>query len=133
MASNMRLCSVVETGSPSPPPATLASVTSPRMAWMFRRTTGREPSEGERADLEAFAQAQLAYLARAVQGTAYEGLPLLSAAAPFKAGGRQGSSTNFRPIVTKMAVSLACPVVSRSISVSVTPAFSRFMFCEKNA
>ena len=35
-------------------------------------------------------EGQLAYLRRAVQGTAYEGLPLLSAAAPFKAGGRQG-------------------------------------------
>ena len=42
--------------------------------------------------VQLVAQAQLAYLARAVQGTAYEGLPLLSAAAPFKAGGRQGSS-----------------------------------------
>lgn len=35
-------------------------------------------------------QAQLAYVKRAVQGTAYEGLPLLSAAAPFKNGGRMG-------------------------------------------
>jgi len=34
--------------------------------------------------------AQLAYVKRAVQGTAYEGLPLLSAAAPFKTGGRMG-------------------------------------------
>lgn len=42
-------------------------------------------------------QAQLAYLKRAVQGTAFEQLPLLSAAAPFKAGGRQGSS-NFTDI-----------------------------------
>ena len=42
--------------------------------------------------VQLVAQAQLAYLARAVQGTAYEGLPMLSAAAPFKAGGRQGSS-----------------------------------------
>jgi len=42
-------------------------------------------------------QAQLAYLKRVVQGTAYEKLPLLSAAAPFKAGGRQGSS-NFTDI-----------------------------------
>jgi len=38
------------------------------------------------------ARAQLAYLERAVQGTALEGLPLLAAAAPFKAGGRQGWS-----------------------------------------
>jgi 2',3'-cyclic-nucleotide 2'-phosphodiesterase/3'-nucleotidase len=34
--------------------------------------------------------AQLAYGRRVVQGTEYEGLPLLSAAAPFKTGGRQG-------------------------------------------
>lgn len=36
------------------------------------------------------AGAQLAYARRAVQGTALETLPLLSAAAPFKTGGRQG-------------------------------------------
>ncbi len=34
--------------------------------------------------------AQLAYARRALQGTEFESLPLLSAAAPFKAGGRQG-------------------------------------------
>lgn len=42
--------------------------------------------------VQLVAQAQLAYLARAVQGTDYEGLPLLSAAAPFKTGGRMGWS-----------------------------------------
>ncbi len=42
--------------------------------------------------VQIVAQAQLAYARRAVQGTAYEKLPLLSAAAPFKAGGRQGSN-----------------------------------------
>ncbi|MCU7375645.1 bifunctional 2',3'-cyclic-nucleotide 2'-phosphodiesterase/3'-nucleotidase [Paucibacter sp. O1-1] len=42
--------------------------------------------------VQVVAQAQLAYVARAVRGTAYEKLPLLSAAAPFKAGGRQGWS-----------------------------------------
>ena len=36
------------------------------------------------------AQAQLRYAQRAVQGTALASLPLLSAAAPFKSGGRQG-------------------------------------------
>lgn len=36
--------------------------------------------------------AQLAYTRRAVQGTEYERLPMLSAAAPFKTGGRQGWS-----------------------------------------
>ena len=42
--------------------------------------------------VQLVANAQLAYLRAAVQGTAFETLPLLSAAAPFKAGGRQGSS-----------------------------------------
>jgi len=42
--------------------------------------------------VQLVAQAQLAYLKRVVQGTALEGLPQLSAAAPFKAGGRQGGS-----------------------------------------
>jgi len=42
--------------------------------------------------VQLVANAQLAYLRAAVQGTAYEKLPLLSAAAPFKAGGRQGGS-----------------------------------------
>lgn len=36
--------------------------------------------------------AQLAYAKRALQGTEYEKLPLLSAAAPFKTGGHQGNS-----------------------------------------
>jgi 2',3'-cyclic-nucleotide 2'-phosphodiesterase/3'-nucleotidase len=40
--------------------------------------------------VELVARAQLAYAKRAVQGTAWENYPLLSAAAPFKAGGRQG-------------------------------------------
>jgi len=42
--------------------------------------------------VQLVAQAQIAYMARAVKGTAYEGLPLISAAAPFKSGGRQGWS-----------------------------------------
>ena len=40
--------------------------------------------------VQVVSQAQLAYAKRALQGTEYERLPLLSAAAPFKAGGRQG-------------------------------------------
>lgn len=40
--------------------------------------------------VELVARAQLAYAKRALQGTAWERYPLLSAAAPFKAGGRQG-------------------------------------------
>jgi 2',3'-cyclic-nucleotide 2'-phosphodiesterase/3'-nucleotidase len=42
--------------------------------------------------VQVVSAAQLAYAKRALQGTEYEGLPLLSAAAPFKAGGRQGWS-----------------------------------------
>jgi len=40
--------------------------------------------------VQIVSQAQLQYARRALQGTPHEGLPLLSAAAPFKAGGRQG-------------------------------------------
>lgn len=40
--------------------------------------------------VQIVSQAQLMYARRALQGTDYEALPLLSAAAPFKAGGRQG-------------------------------------------
>lgn len=42
--------------------------------------------------VQVVSAAQLAYARRALQGTEYESLPLLSAAAPFKAGGRQGFS-----------------------------------------
>ncbi|OWQ90767.1 2',3'-cyclic-nucleotide 2'-phosphodiesterase [Roseateles aquatilis] len=42
------------------------------------------------AAVRLVAQAQLAYALKAVQGTALEKLPMLSAAAPFKSGGRQG-------------------------------------------
>ncbi len=44
----------------------------------------------ESESVRLVAQAQLAYAKRAVQGTALERLPMLSAAAPFKSGGRQG-------------------------------------------
>ncbi|GKY86392.1 bifunctional 2',3'-cyclic-nucleotide 2'-phosphodiesterase/3'-nucleotidase [Sinisalibacter aestuarii] len=40
--------------------------------------------------VQIVSQAQLWYIAQMMQGTAYEGLPILSAAAPFKAGGRGG-------------------------------------------
>jgi 2',3'-cyclic-nucleotide 2'-phosphodiesterase/3'-nucleotidase len=40
--------------------------------------------------VQVVSQAQLAYARRVLQGTEFERLPLLSAAAPFKAGGRQG-------------------------------------------
>lgn len=40
--------------------------------------------------VQVVSAAQIAYARRAFQGTEFEKLPLLSAAAPFKAGGRQG-------------------------------------------
>ena len=40
--------------------------------------------------VQIVARAQAAYARRALQGTEFEALPLLSAAAPFKAGGRMG-------------------------------------------
>lgn len=40
--------------------------------------------------VQVVANAQIAYVKRAMQGTGYEKLPVLSAAAPFKTGGRQG-------------------------------------------
>jgi 2',3'-cyclic-nucleotide 2'-phosphodiesterase/3'-nucleotidase len=40
--------------------------------------------------VQVVSQAQLAYARKALKGTPHEGLPLLSAAAPFKAGGRMG-------------------------------------------
>jgi len=42
--------------------------------------------------VQVVSQAQIAYAQRALRGTEFETLPLLSAAAPFKAGGRQGWS-----------------------------------------
>lgn len=40
--------------------------------------------------VQIVSQAQLWYITQMMQGTQYEGLPILSAAAPFKAGGRGG-------------------------------------------
>ena len=42
--------------------------------------------------VQIVSNAQIAYVRRAMQGTEYGSLPILSAAAPFKAGGRQGWS-----------------------------------------
>jgi len=42
------------------------------------------------ASVQLVARAQTAYIRRALKGTPHEGIPLLSAAAPFKAGGRGG-------------------------------------------
>lgn len=44
----------------------------------------------DEAALDLIAAAQRAYVAKALAGTDYEGLPILSAVAPFKAGGRPG-------------------------------------------
>jgi len=45
---------------------------------------------GDTAALRLVADAQLGYAQKLVQGTPYEGLPLLSAVAPFRVGGRPG-------------------------------------------
>ena len=49
------------------------------------------------SSVQIVANAQIAYVKRAIQGTEYEKFPVLSAASPFKAGGRQGS-TNYTDI-----------------------------------
>ena len=46
------------------------------------------------ASVQLVSQAQLAYARRVLVGTPYEKLPLLSAAAPFKTGGRAGAFTD---------------------------------------
>jgi 2',3'-cyclic-nucleotide 2'-phosphodiesterase/3'-nucleotidase len=45
---------------------------------------------GDDPSVQVVANAQVAYVKRAMQGTDYEKYPVLSAAAPFKTGGRQG-------------------------------------------
>lgn len=45
---------------------------------------------GDDPSVQLVANAQIAYVKRALQGTEYEKYPVLSAAAPFKTGGRQG-------------------------------------------
>lgn len=44
------------------------------------------------SSVQIVSNAQIAYVQRSIQGTQYEKLPVLSAAAPFKSGGRQGWS-----------------------------------------
>lgn len=60
------------------------------------RTTGRIHSYfsflGDSPGVELVAEAQRAYVARALAGTPHAGLPILSAAAPFKSGGRPGAN-----------------------------------------
>lgn len=58
------------------------------------RTTGAIHSYfaflGDSAGVDLVAKAQRAHVERALQGTPHAGLPILSAAAPFKSGGRPG-------------------------------------------
>jgi 2',3'-cyclic-nucleotide 2'-phosphodiesterase / 3'-nucleotidase len=58
------------------------------------RTTGRIHSYfaflGDSAGVEIVAEAQRFYAEKALKGTAHAGLPILSASAPFKSGGRPG-------------------------------------------
>ena len=57
---------------------------------MFGFQEAHELWSGNKRAAVGIAQAQLAYARRALQGTEFEKLPLLSAAAPFKWGGRGG-------------------------------------------
>lgn len=69
--------------------ATLAYVRSP----VARTATPIQSYFAQVADdpsVQIVSQAQLAYARKALAGTPHAGLPLLSAAAPFKTGGRQG-------------------------------------------
>jgi 2',3'-cyclic-nucleotide 2'-phosphodiesterase/3'-nucleotidase len=50
----------------------------------------RKPRVADDPSVQIVSQAQLAYARRALAGTEFESLQLLSAAAPFKAGGRMG-------------------------------------------
>lgn len=58
--------------------------------------------------VQLVSQAQLAYARRALAGTSHAALPLLSAAAPFKTGGRAGSYTDIPagPIVRRNVAAL---------------------------
>lgn len=61
---------------------TVASSSAPIYSYFAQ--VGDDPS------VQIVSNAQIAYVKRAVQGTDYEKYPVLSAAAPFKTGGRQG-------------------------------------------
>jgi 2',3'-cyclic-nucleotide 2'-phosphodiesterase/3'-nucleotidase len=65
---------------------------------------------GDTAALRLVADAQTDYVQKMVQGTEYEGLPLLSAAAPFRVGGRPGpdyyTDVKAGPIAIKDAADL---------------------------
>lgn len=65
---------------------------------------------GDTAALRLVAEAQLGYAQKLVKGTPYEGLPLLSAVAPFRVGGRPGpdyyTDVKAGPIAIKDAADL---------------------------
>jgi 2',3'-cyclic-nucleotide 2'-phosphodiesterase/3'-nucleotidase len=63
--------------------ATVATTSTPIQSYFAQ--VADDPS------VQVVSQAQLAYARRALAGTAHEKLPLLSAAAPFKTGGRGGA------------------------------------------
>jgi len=81
-------------------PAVLASVQSDHDATLayIRRAVGKTAAPlhsyfalvADDPSVQIVSQAQTWYIAQMMAGTKYEGLPILSAAAPFKAGGRGG-------------------------------------------
>jgi 2',3'-cyclic-nucleotide 2'-phosphodiesterase/3'-nucleotidase len=81
-------------------PAVLASVQAEHDATLeyIRRAVGKTSAPlysyfalvADDPSVQIVSQAQEWYIADMMKGTAYEGLPILSAAAPFKAGGRGG-------------------------------------------
>lgn len=76
--------------------ATLAYVRSP-VAQLAEPLNSYFAQVADDASVQIVSQAQLAYAQRALVGTPHAALPLLSAAAPFKTGGRQGW-TNYTDI-----------------------------------
>lgn len=85
----------------TPADAELAALLAPSHEGTLRyvrrpvgRTTGRIHSYfaflGDSPGMELVAEAQRDYIARALAGTEHAGLPILSATAPFKSGGRPG-------------------------------------------
>ncbi len=81
-------------------PAVLASVATEHEETLayIRRAVGKTSAPlhsyfalvADDPSVQIVSQAQLWYIAQMMEGTEYEGLPILSAAAPFKAGGRGG-------------------------------------------
>ncbi len=61
-----------------------------RSARPRRRSTATSPWSPTIPSVQIVSNAQTWYIAQMMKGTKWEGLPILSAAAPFKAGGRSG-------------------------------------------